>query len=132
MRASRASGDRPFRPTKRSSRRGAPTFSLETVFSRQIQALGRPGDIAWGISTSENCPDVVEGLKVARERELSTIGLTGQGGGRMAQWCDVLMAVPLMETPPIQEIHLVTYHAICATVEERLVVGAGVLVSRNH
>jgi len=95
--------------------------SFETVFSRQIEALGRPGDIALGISTSGNSPNVIEALKVARERGLSTIGLTGHGGGRMADWCDVLMAVPLSETPRIQEIHLVTYHAICAAVEQRAV-----------
>ncbi len=96
-------------------------YGFETVFSRQIEALGRPGDIAWGISTSGNSPNVIEALKVARASGLSTIGLTGQGGGRMAQWCDVLMAVPLVETPRIQEVHLVTYHAICAAVERLLV-----------
>jgi D-sedoheptulose 7-phosphate isomerase len=96
-------------------------YSFETVFSRQIEALGRPGDVAWGISTSGNSPNVVEALKVARQRALSTIGLTGQGGGRMAQWCDVLMAVPLTEKPRIQEVHLITYHAICAAVENNVV-----------
>jgi len=100
-------------------------YSFETVFSRQIEALGRPGDVAWGISTSGNSPNVVEALKVARQRRLSTMGLTGQGGGRMAQWCDVLMAVPLTETPRIQEVHLVTYHAICATVEKGLLASIG-------
>jgi D-sedoheptulose 7-phosphate isomerase len=79
--------------------------SFETVFSRQIEALGRPGDVAWGISTSGNSPNVIEALRVARQSGLSTIGLTGQSGGRMAQWCDVLMAVPLTETPRVQEVH---------------------------
>ncbi|MGB7554930.1 MAG: D-sedoheptulose 7-phosphate isomerase [Candidatus Korobacteraceae bacterium] len=96
-------------------------YSFETVFSRQIEALGRPGDVAWGISTSGNSPNVVEALKVARQLGLSTIGLTGEGGGRMAQWCDVLMAVPLTETPRIQEVHVITYHAICAAVENKVV-----------
>jgi D-sedoheptulose 7-phosphate isomerase len=95
-------------------------YSFETVFSRQIEALGLPGDVAWGISTSGNSANVVQALKVARERGLATVGLSGQGGGRMFQWCDVLMAVPLLETPRIQEVHLVTYHAICAGVELRL------------
>lgn len=95
-------------------------YSFETVFSRQIEALGRAGDVAWGISTSGNSPNVVDALKMARERGLSSIGLTGKGGGRMAQWCDVLMAVPLTETPRIQEVHLVTYHAICEAVENHL------------
>jgi D-sedoheptulose 7-phosphate isomerase len=62
----------------------------------------------------------MQALKVARERGLATVGLTGRGGGRMSQWCDVLMAVPLLETPRIQEVHLTTYHAICAAVELRL------------
>jgi D-sedoheptulose 7-phosphate isomerase len=95
-------------------------YSFDAVFSRQIEAIGRPGDIAWGISTSGNSPNVVEALKVAREHELLTLGLTGKSGGRMAQFCDVLMAVPLTETPRIQEVHLVTYHAICAIVEDAL------------
>jgi len=51
---------------------------------------------------------------------LRTVGLTGSGGGRMAEHCDVLMAVPLSETPRIQEVHLVTYHTICAELERRL------------
>ena len=95
-------------------------YSFDTVFSRQIEALGSPGDVAWGISTSGNSPNVVKALSTARERGLSTIGLTGSGGGRMAQTCDVLMAVPLVETPRIQEVHLITYHAICEAVENAL------------
>lgn len=95
-------------------------YSFETVFSRQIEALARPGDVAWGISTSGNSPNVVEALRVAHQRGMATIGLTGQGGGRLAQWCDVLMAVPLTETPRIQEVHLITYHAICAAVENNV------------
>ena len=94
-------------------------YSFDTVFSRQIEALGHTGDVAWGISTSGNSPNVVIALKTARDRGLSTIGLTGKDGGQMARWCDVLMAVPLTETPRIQEVHLVTYHAICGAVETR-------------
>jgi D-sedoheptulose 7-phosphate isomerase len=96
-------------------------YSFDTVFSRQIEALGRAGDVAWGISTSGNSRNVIEALKVSRERGLRTIGLTGKGGGRMAPWCDVLMSVPLAETARIQEVHVVSYHAICAGIERRLV-----------
>jgi len=92
-------------------------YSFATVYSRQVEALGRSGDVAWGISTSGNSENVVEALRVSHERGLHTIGLTGKGGGRMAKWCEVLMAAPLTETPRIQEIHLVSYHAICAAVE---------------
>jgi D-sedoheptulose 7-phosphate isomerase len=93
---------------------------FDDIFARQIEGLGRPGDVAWGISTSGNSPNVVNGLQRARERGLKTIGLTGSGGGRVAEHCDVLMAVPLTETPRIQEVHLVTFHAICGALEERL------------
>jgi D-sedoheptulose 7-phosphate isomerase len=93
---------------------------FEDVFTRQIEALGRPGDVALGISTSGNSPNVVNALRKARELGLKTIGLTGAGGGEAAAHCDVLVAVPLAETPRIQEVHLVTYHALCAALDERL------------
>lgn len=95
-------------------------YSFDDVFARQIDALGMPGDVAFGISTSGRSPNVVNALERARGRGLKTIGLTGAGGGDMAQLCDVLLAVPLKETARIQEVHLVTYHAICAAVEARL------------
>jgi len=95
-------------------------YGFEAVFERQIQALGMEGDVAWGISTSGDSTNVVRGLKCAKESGLKTIGLTGCGGGKSAQWCDALMAVPLAETPRIQEVHLVTYHIICSAIEARL------------
>ena len=76
--------------------------------------------MALGISTSGNSPNVINALRRARELGLRTVGLTGAGGGAMGELCDVLMAVPLTETPRIQEVHLVTYHAICGALEERL------------
>ena len=95
-------------------------YSFEDVFARQVDALGVRDDIAFGISTSGTSSNVVNALQRARGRGLRTIGLTGAGGGRMAPLCDVLLAVPLTSTARIQEIHLVTYHAICAAVEARL------------
>lgn len=95
-------------------------YSFEDVFARQIDALGTPGDVAFGISTSGTSPNVVNALQRAKTRGLQTIGLTGAGGGTMSQHCDVLLAVPLKTTARIQEIHLVTYHAICAAVEARI------------
>jgi D-sedoheptulose 7-phosphate isomerase len=62
----------------------------------------------------------VEALKYARTAGIATIGLSGEGGGDLAPFCDVLLAVPFRETPRIQEIHLVTYHSICEQVEERI------------
>jgi D-sedoheptulose 7-phosphate isomerase len=95
-------------------------YSFDSIFERQVQALGQPGDVAWGISTSGNSENVVRANMTAQHLGLGTIGLTGEGGGRLGPWCDVLLAAPVRETPRIQEVHLVTYHAICAAVEERL------------
>ena len=94
--------------------------SFADVFARQIDALGAPGDVAWGISTSGTSPNVVNGLRRARERGLRTIGMTGESGGDLASVCDVLLAVPLDSTARIQEVHLVTYHSICGVLERRL------------
>lgn len=95
-------------------------YSFDEVFARQVEALGQPGDVAWGISTSGNSPNVVNALQKARAVGLRTIGLTGKTGGNIAALCDVLMAVPLTDTPRIQEMHVVTYHGICAALDERL------------
>jgi D-sedoheptulose 7-phosphate isomerase len=93
---------------------------FDDLFARQIEGLGRPGDVAWGISTSGSSANVLNGLRRARERGLRTLGLTGAEGGTMAEHCDVVMTVPLRQTPRIQEAHLVTYHVICGALEERL------------
>ena len=98
--------------------------SFADLFARQIDALGAPGDVAWGISTSGTSPNVVNGLRRARERGLHTIGMTGHSGGDMTGLCDVLLAVPLDSTARIQEVHLVTYHGICAALEKRLFRGS--------
>ena len=71
---------------------------FDDVFARQVEALGQPGDVALGISTSGNSPNVVNALSRARALGLRTLGLTGHGGGKMAEHCDVLMAVPLTDT----------------------------------
>jgi D-sedoheptulose 7-phosphate isomerase len=92
-------------------------YSYESIFSRQVEALAQPGDVVWGISTSGNSKNVVEALRTAHTLGAWTIGLTGEGGGAMAEHADVLLAVPLSATPRIQEIHVVTYHAICEAVE---------------
>jgi D-sedoheptulose 7-phosphate isomerase len=94
--------------------------SFDQIFARQIEALGTGGDVAWGISTSGLSPNVLAGLESARRLGLRTIGLTGPGGGHMAPLCDVLMAAPVTCTPRIQEVHMVTYHAICEAVERAL------------
>lgn len=89
----------------------------EGAFVRELEALGKPGDVAWGISTSGNSESVVSALKRARELGLKTIAMTGKGGGAAAAHADVLLDVPLIETARVQEVHLVTYHSICAALE---------------
>lgn len=95
-------------------------YGFAAVFERQVEAHGQTGDVAWGISTSGNSPNVVCALNRAKAMGLRTIGMTGLGGGEMASFCDVLMAVPVRETPRIEELHLLTYHSICEMVEEMM------------
>ncbi len=93
-------------------------YGYEHVFSRQLQALAAPGDVAIGISTSGNSPSVVEALICARQLGLHTIGLTGSSGGRLRGLVDTLIAVPSEETPRIQECHILVGHALCDEVEQ--------------
>jgi D-sedoheptulose 7-phosphate isomerase len=95
-------------------------FGYNEAFSRQIRALGAPGDIAWALSTSGNSENVVDGLKVARENGLVTILMTGKGGGRASAHADLLLDVPSANTAHIQEIHMISYHAICSALEREL------------
>lgn len=95
-------------------------YSYQSVFSRQVEALAKPADVVWGISTSGNSENVVAALRTARQLGAATIALTGRGGGAMAEYADVLLAVPLAVTPRIQEVHAVTYHIICERVEAEL------------
>jgi len=95
-------------------------FGYDQVFSRQLQALGRPGDVAIGISTSGNSPNVVEALISARKMGLYTIGLTGASGGKMRNLVDSLIAVPSGETPRVQECHILVGHALCDAVEQEM------------
>jgi D-sedoheptulose 7-phosphate isomerase len=95
-------------------------YSFETVFSRQVEAYGNQGGVLWGISTSGNSGNVVEAFKVAKKLGMTTIGLTGEGGGRMAEFTDILVDVPSRSTPMIQQVHICLYHYICEQVEARL------------
>jgi len=92
----------------------------EGAFARELEALGRAGDVAWGISTSGNSKNVVAALRRAREIGMKTIALTGEGGGEVGSLCDVLMAAPVRETARVQEVHLITYHAICSALEQAI------------
>jgi len=95
-------------------------FGYDAVFRRQVEALGRKGDIAVGISTSGRSPSVVSALARAREMGLVTVGMTGNGGGVLAGQVDYLIDVPSPATPRIQEVHGVVIHVLCAIVEEAI------------
>ena len=90
------------------------------VFAQQVYALGRAGDAVIGLSTSGSSANVVAALRVARALGLTTVALTGAGGGRLAEVADVTVRVPATETYRVQEYHLPVYHAICAEVEQEL------------
>lgn len=93
-------------------------FSFDDIFSKQIQALGRPGDLALGISTSGNSPNVVKGVEVAGQMGLKTVVLTGGTGGRLKEMADLALNVPTKRTPHIQEVHLWIEHLVCQLVDE--------------
>lgn len=93
---------------------------FNTVFSRQVEAHGRPGGVLLGISTSGNSPNVVEAFGAARKAAMRTVALTGEGGGRLAALADVLIDVPSSSTPLIQQVHSCLYHYLCEQVEATL------------
>jgi D-sedoheptulose 7-phosphate isomerase len=93
-------------------------MGFDAVFRRQVEAHGRPGDVALGISTSGRSPNVVLALRAARERGLVTVGLTGNGGGALAGRVDHLIDVPHADTQRIQEVHTMVLHVLCEVVEE--------------
>jgi D-sedoheptulose 7-phosphate isomerase len=95
-------------------------FGFETIFSRQLEALARPGDLAIGISTSGSSPNVVAGLVEARRKGARTVGLTGRDGAKLSALCDALIVVPSRVTGRIQEMHLLIGHLLCQALEKRL------------
>jgi D-sedoheptulose 7-phosphate isomerase len=95
-------------------------YGYEHVFSRQLEAIAVPGDVAIAISTSGNSKNVIEGVTSARKLGLFTIGMTGSSGGRLHGLVDALIAVPSDETPRIQECHILVGHALCDAVEHAI------------
>ena len=93
-------------------------YSFEEIFSRQIAGIGRAGDVAFGITTSGNSPNVLHAVSVAREKGLVTVGLTGRGGGKLTNAVDHCIRIPSDQTPRIQEGHILTGHTLCELVEE--------------
>jgi D-sedoheptulose 7-phosphate isomerase len=114
-------------------RRGIPAIALTTdtsiltaigndygyshIFDRQVEALADSSDVVIGISTSGSSINVINGLKVASKLGCKTIGFSGQDGGEMKQICDINIAIPSLDTPRIQEMHILIGHIICNLIE---------------
>ena len=95
-------------------------YGYDRVFSRQVEALGRRGDVFVGFSTSGRSKNVLAALEAARARGLATIGFAGRSGGEMPPLCDALLLVRAESTQNIQEAHIVLGHILCAIVEREL------------
>jgi D-sedoheptulose 7-phosphate isomerase len=95
-------------------------YGYELVFRRQVQALGRPGDVFVGYSTSGKSKNVLQAFEAAREAQILCIGFTGNRGGAMRTLCTHLLEVPSSDTPKIQEGHLVIGHILCGLVEQAI------------
>ena len=95
-------------------------YSYDKVFARQIEALGRRGDVAWGISTSGTSLNVLDALRFAKSVGLTTVALTGRDGGTIGQAADLHLNVPHQVTARIQEVHRTLIHAVCELVERDL------------
>lgn len=92
-------------------------YGYERLFARQVEALARPGDVLFALSTSGRSPNILAALEAARGLGVVRVGLTRADGGAMGPLCDVLLRVPSTSTPRIQEGHEVLGHAICAMIE---------------
>ncbi|MBF0451523.1 MAG: SIS domain-containing protein [Candidatus Magnetomorum sp.] len=95
-------------------------YDYKEIFSKQIKAIGKKHDIAWGISTSGNSPNVVDALAVARDMAMTTMGMTGDGGGKTAEYSDILFAAHSSVTARIQETHITMGHILCDLVDRIL------------
>lgn len=95
-------------------------YGYDFVFSRQLAGLARSGDAIIGISTSGNSKNVIEAFKVAREKGVISVAMTGASGGRMAEVADYAIRVPSTSTPRIQEAHIAIGHIICGILEDEL------------
>lgn len=95
-------------------------YSFERIFARQVEAIGQPGDVFIGISTSGKSPNVLRAFEAAREKDISTIGFTGASAPMMTERCDYVLNIPSREIPKIQECHIMLGHIVCAIVEDQI------------
>ncbi len=93
-------------------------YAFDLVFSRQVEAFAKPGDVFFGISTSGNSKNIVEAAQVAKRFGCKVVGLTGQTGGAMKEVCDFLINIPSQDTPRIQEMHTLVIHMLSDIIEE--------------
>ena len=94
-------------------------YGYEMVFSRQIEALGRKGDLLFVYSTSGNSQNILKAVEIAKKMGISVVGMTGLNKGKLDTMCDFIFKTPSIRTPQIQEGHLIAGHAICALVEKQ-------------
>jgi len=92
----------------------------ELIFAQQVTGLGNQGDVLIGLSTSGNSQNVINAMIVAKAKGMTTIGLTGETGGKMRDCCDILLNVPERRTAYVQELHLPVYHTICMMIEKEI------------
>ena len=92
-------------------------YGYEAVFARQVQALGERGDVLIGISTSGNSKNVLLAIEEAKEKGITCIGMTAEGGGKMADACDICLEVPVRVTARAQEMHILMGHILCELVD---------------
>ena len=92
-------------------------YGYDTVFARQVQALGKPGDVLIAISTSGNSKNILLAAEEAKAKGITCIGMTAEGGGKMAEACDICLAVPTKVTARAQEIHILMGHILCELVD---------------
>ena len=95
-------------------------YSYDVIYSRLIKGIGNKGDILIGLSTSGNSVNIIKAFEMAKEKQMITIGFTGNSGGKMKALSDYLVNVPSTDTPRIQESHMLLGHIICQLVEEKL------------
>jgi D-sedoheptulose 7-phosphate isomerase len=95
-------------------------YGYEATYTRLVEAAGRKGDVLLGISTSGNSPNVVRATQKAKEIGMLTVGFTGKDGGKMKDICDIMICVPSVDTPRIQEAHILIGHIICQLIEEEM------------
>ena len=101
-------------------------YGFDHIFSKQVRALGRAGDVLMGISTSGNSANVIEAIKAAHERDMKVVAFTGRDGGKIAAMLkegDVLLNVPYPRTARIQEVHILLVHALCDCIDTMLTEG---------